>query len=273
MSAVISEDDARYAYHIVRTICSEVGPGLPGSPQERKRAAIIGNELASHLGAENVAIEEFSLAPDAFLGSLPISALFMLLAALSNISRIRFLGYGSLITLPTLILAFIVMLVMSAIQLAGAIAGNAGAVRLGTVSWVLLIFPIVPAIIFATFFNMGRKDGGTVPGAADNLSASALAVAMCRFLVKNPSYIPDNTEIRFISFGCEEAGLRGSRRYVERHLEELKRLDARLLNYETVAYPEISILTSDVNGAVRNSPEMVKCVAAAAERAGVSYNT
>ena len=104
MSAVISEDDARYAYHIVRTICSEVGPGLPGSPQERKRTAIIGNELASHLGAENVAIEEFSLAPDAFLGSLPISALFMLLAALSNISRIRFLGYGFLITLPTLIL-------------------------------------------------------------------------------------------------------------------------------------------------------------------------
>ena len=79
----------------------------------------------------------------------------------------------------------------------------------------------------------GRENGGTVPGAADNLSASALAVAMCRFLVKNPSYIPDDTEIRFISFGSEEAGLRGSRRYVERHLDELKRLDARLLNFES----------------------------------------
>jgi len=35
---------------------------------------------------------------------------------------------------------------------------------------------------------------------ADNLSASALSVAMCRFLVINPSYIPADTEIRIISF-------------------------------------------------------------------------
>ena len=110
-----------------------------------------------------------------------------------------------------------------------------------------------------------------MPGAADNLSGSALAVAMCRFLVKNPSYIPADTEIRFVSFGSEEAGLRGSRRYVKRHLDELKRLDARLLNIETVAHPEISILTSDVNGTVKNSPEMMKSVVAAAKHAGVPY--
>jgi aminopeptidase YwaD len=120
------------------------------------------------------------------------------------------------------------------------------------------------------FFNMGRKNGGTVPGAADNLSASALAVAMCRFLVYNPSYIPSDTEIRFISFGSEEAGLRGSRRYVESHLEELKRLDARLLNFETIAHPEIGIMSSDVGG-IKNCPAMVNSVAAAAERAGVPY--
>jgi putative aminopeptidase FrvX len=58
---------------------------------------------------------------------------------------------------------------------------------------------------------------------------------------------------------------------VERHLNELKRLDARLLNFETVAHPEITILTTDVNGTVKNSPEMVKSVVAAAARAGVPY--
>jgi aminopeptidase YwaD len=135
----------------------------------------------------------------------------------------------------------------------------------------MLVYPIVPSIIFAMFFTRGGKSGGIVPGAADNLSASALSVAMCRFLVKNPSYIPADTEIRFISFGSEEAGLRGSRRYVERHLDELKRMDVRMLNYETVAHPEIGILTSDVNGTVKNSPEMVKSVVAAAERAEVPY--
>jgi aminopeptidase YwaD len=115
------------------------------------------------------------------------------------------------------------------------------------------------------------KEGGTVPGAVHNLSASTLEVAMCRFLVKNSSLIPEDTEIRFISFGSEEAGLRGSRCYVARHLEELKSLDVRVLNIEMVAHPEIQILTSDVNGTVKHVPKMVKSVVRAVEYAGVPY--
>jgi hypothetical protein len=349
MPEIITTDDAQYALDIVKAICTQVGPGLPGTSQERERAAFIKKEMESYLGAGNVVVEEFSVAPGAFLGSLPISAFFTLFAALLNISVERFtgilpwvtimaalafsiiallsfffeyvsyfefvdpffkkkqsvnvigtlrrpgtinvkrllmlgghhdsalentwislLGYGFLITIPTLFIGLITMLAASIIQLTGMITGNAGIVRTGTLGWVLLVYPIVPSIIFAMFFNRGRKDGGTVPGAADNLSASALGVALCRFLVKNPSYIPADTEIRFVSFGSEEAGLRGSRRYVERHLDELKRLDARLLNFETVAHPKIAILTTDV-GSVKNSPEMVKSVVAAAERAGVPY--
>jgi hypothetical protein len=184
---------------------------------------------------------------------------------------LRFLSYGFFILSTTWLIGFITMLAMSISQLTGMITGNADIVRFGTLGWVMLAYPIVPSVIYGLFFNRGKKNGGTVPGAADNLSACALMVAMCRFLVKNPSYIPDDTEIRFISFGSEEAGYRGSRRYVERHLGELKRLDARLLNTETVAHPEITILTSEMNGTVRNSPEMVKSVVAAAEYADVPY--
>ncbi len=349
MPEIITNHDAQYAFDIVKTICAEVGPGLPGSSQERERAAILKRELESHLGAENVLVEEFTLAPGAFLGSLPIGAVFMLFAALLNSSMGRLagvlpwltaiaalafsilsivlvileyvrysefvdplfkkkqsvnvigtlrrpetesvkrllilsghhdsawentwigsLGYGFYVTVPTILIGLITMLAMSIVQLAGMIIDSADIVRIGTLHWGMLVYPIGPAVIFAMFFNRGRKNGGTVPGAADNLSASALAVAMCRFLVGNPSYIPADTEIRFISFGSEEAGLRGSRRYVERHLDELKRLDVRLLNVEMVAHPEIAILTSDVNG-VKNSPEMVVSVVAAADRAGVPY--
>jgi Peptidase family M28 len=349
MPEMITNSDAHYAFDIVKTICTKVGPGLPGSSQERKRAEMIKKELETHLGAENVTIEEFTVAPGAFLGSLPISAFFTLVAALLNISLGHFtrispwltattalafsiisvlsfifeyilyfefvdpffkkkqsvnvigkllspgtknvkrllilsghhdsalentwiglLGYGFYITIPTIFIGLITMLAMSIIQLTSLIIGNTSIIRIGTLEWTLLVYPIVPSIIFAMFFNRGRKNGGTVPGAADNLSASALTVAMCRFLVKNLSCIPADTEIRFISFGSEEAGLRGSRRYVGRHLDELKRLDARLLNFEMVAHPEIAILTSDVAG-VKNSPKMVKSVVAAAERAGVPY--
>jgi len=188
-------------------------------------------------------------------------------------TRLRYLGTIFYIFSVTFFIGFATLLVMSIIQLTGMIVDNADIVRAGTLGWALLIYPMVPAIIYGLFTIRGRKDGGKVPGAADNLSASALAVAMSRFLVKNPSWIPEDTEIRFISFGSEEAGLRGSRRYVERHLDELTRLDGRLLNIETVAHPEIRILTSERNGTVKVSPEIVKSAVAAAEGAGVPYKT
>lgn len=350
MAESITSDDACYAFDIVKTICTKVGPGLPASSQERERAAILQQEMALHLGPEHVATEEFTLAPWAFVSAYPIGALLLLLAALLNVflgritgiplwlttsvaltlsiaapllfvlefilgvelvdpffkqkpslnvigtlrppgtasvkrllilsghhdsapenTWLRFLGYGFFFLSATWLIALFTMLGMSAIQFLGVISGNAGLVRFGTMSWVMLAYPILPAAVFGLFFNRGRKGGGTVPGAADNLSASALVVAMCRFLARNPAYVPDDTEIRFVSFGSEEAGYRGSRRYVERHLDELKRLDTQLLNIETVAYPEITVFTSDTNGFVKNSPDMVQSVATAAARAGVPF--
>jgi hypothetical protein len=92
MPEMVTNRDAQYAFDIIRTICTQVGPGLPGSPQERERAAIIQRELESHLGAGNVAVEEFTLAPWAFLSAYPLNALFLLVAALLNISIGRFTG-------------------------------------------------------------------------------------------------------------------------------------------------------------------------------------
>jgi hypothetical protein len=343
-----TRDDANYAIDLVRTICDEVGPGLAGSPQERARGALIAKELRSHLGAPNVAVEEFTLAPGAFMGSLPIAAVLMIGAAVFNIAGghlggaslwvlslsaaaaslasvvlvclefvlyrevidpllrkkqstnvvgtlrrpgteivkrvlvlsghhdsaleiewIGFLGYAFFAAAVSAILGLVAVFAMSVTQLMGTALGSADLVRTGTVGWGLLCYPIGPSIVFAFFFNRRARDGGTVPGAADNLSACALAVAMCRFLVRNPSYIPPDTEIRFISFGSEEAGLRGSRRYVARHFQELKRLDARLLNSEIIVHPEITILSSDIFGSAKNSRVMIRSVVAAAERAGV----
>ncbi|MGW8226822.1 MAG: M28 family metallopeptidase [Anaerolineales bacterium] len=350
MSEEITSQDAQYALDIVKKVCAEVGPGLPGTPQERERAEMIKKELEVHIGADKVVLEDFVLAPGAFLDSQLISTLCMMIAVLLNISMgwfanlppwvtatlalvfslsavllfifefvigfevvdrffkkkesvnvigtirnaepqnvqrllllsghhdsameftwLRFTGYGFFILLATWVIGLLAVLVMSIIQLTGAVVGNEDLVRHGTLRWALLVYPLLPAIICAMFFTRGRKNGGIVPGAADNLSACGLVVAMCRFLVQNPSRIPADTEIRFITFGSEEAGVRGSRRYVQRHLEELQRLDARLLNFETIVDPEIAILTSEVNGTVKNSPAMVNSLVAAAQRAGVPY--
>lgn len=349
MAEEITTQDAQYALNLVKRICDEVGPGLPGTPQERGRAEIIKSELETHLGIENVSMEEFNLAPGAFMSTYP-GVICMLIAILLNLSvGHRAGGSPSIISTVALIfsiippllfilefylslevidslfpkkqsinvigtlrkpetkqvkqllilsghhdsalentwlslngylfyflsaifvIGMITLVMFCLIQLVGVLFRNDALVSAGTLDWVWLVFPIGPAIIYATFLNRGRKNGGIVPGAADNLSACASVVAMSRFLVRNPDYIPEDTEIRFITFGSEEAGLRGSRRYVKHHLEELIRLDARHLNFEIVAYPEISILSTDVNGTVKNSPEMVKSVVAAAQRAEVPY--
>jgi hypothetical protein len=350
MVEIITANDAQYALELVKAICTQVGPGIPGSAQERERAAMIYRELEAHLGAGNVTLEEFSLAPRAFLGAQLISTAFMLAAAVLNISMggltgvsawlaaaaavvlsgisvllfifefvlgfevvdrffnqkqsvnvigklrkpgtqdvkrmlilsghhdsaleftwLRYTGYGYFILTITWMMALIMVLGMCLIQLAGVVSGEAGIVRTGSLGWVVLVYPIAPAVMYALFFARGWKNGGVVPGAADNLSACGLVAAMCRFLVKNPAYIPEDTEVRFITFGSEEAGVRGSRRYVRRHLDELRRLDARMINYETIAHPQVAILTSETNGTVKNSAEMVMSVAAEAERAGVPY--
>ena len=98
MPAIISNDDADHAYEIVKRICTRVGPGLPGSSQERERARIIKQELELHLGAGNVAIEEFTFAPGAFLGAQRLSAIFMVISALLNYSTGRTSGASPWLT-------------------------------------------------------------------------------------------------------------------------------------------------------------------------------
>ena len=249
MPGTITDEDAQYALDIVKRICEEVGPGITASPQERERAEIIKNELASHLGTENVAVEDFTLAPEAFLSPFP-GVPFMILAVLLNLATgfvtgfwpwvtsiaalvfailtpalfilefiysrelidplfpkkqsinvigrlrkpgtqnvkrllilsghhdsapentwLRFLGYGFFLLSITCFIGMATLVVMSLIQVTGVILGNAGVVRAGTLGWVLLVYPIVPAIFYVAFATRGKKGGGNVPGAMDNLSA------------------------------------------------------------------------------------------------------
>ncbi len=125
--------------------------------------------------------------------------------------------------------------------------------------------------ISAFFFIGSSKNGGTVPGAADNLSGCAIALGVGRVLMRHPELVPPDTEIRMITFGAEEAGTRGSLRYVQQHLEELKRLDTLVCNVDTVVHPKQIIFTTDGNSFVRNAPEVYNGLARAAETAGVPY--
>ncbi len=116
------------------------------------------------------------------------------------------------------------------------------------------------------------RDGGRVPGAIDNLTSSCMAVALAHILAKYPQFIPPETEIRVLSFGAEEANMRGASAYARAHLAELRAKDAVLINMESIASPHISILTSDNNGFTKNDPGLVHAVDHAAASAGVPHD-
>ncbi len=135
-------------------------------------------------------------------------------------------------------------------------------------SWTLFPF----AIVVAVFFAESGKDGGKVPGASDNLAAVSIVLAIGRILKRHPELVPASTEIRLVSFGCEEAGERGSMAYARRHLAELHSADAVVINFESICRPHMSIFTSDRNNMVRNDPGLVASVAGAAKATGVPHD-
>jgi Zn-dependent M28 family amino/carboxypeptidase len=59
-----------------------------------------------------------------------------------------------------------------------------------------------------------------------------------RFLAKDKKLgekFPKKTQVRLISFAGEEAGLRGAKRYLKRHKEQLKRNNVKMVNMDSIA--------------------------------------
>ena len=111
--------------------------------------------------------------------------------------------------------------------------------------------------------GMIRRDA--VPGANDNLSAVATAWEVARRLAQAP---PQHVEVRVVSFGSEEAAIKGSREFVFRHHEELR--DAVLVNLESLGQSgRLFVLTGEVLAGTRHSDRAVRLVEDAARDAGI----
>jgi len=130
--------------------------------------------------------------------------------------------------------------------------------------WFLIIGGI--PLITLLFFTSPGERANKVPGAVDNLSAVAVVLGLGRYLKKNKDIIPKNTEIRLISFGCEEAFLRGAFRYVAAHSDELKEHDAVCINLEMIQNKEkIIVLNFEPTTRTHHSEELVQKVCRVAE--------
>jgi hypothetical protein len=49
MPKIIAENDAHFAFEIVKAICADVGPGLPGSSQRNGNGCCLDDAIRSRL--------------------------------------------------------------------------------------------------------------------------------------------------------------------------------------------------------------------------------
>ena len=135
---------------------------------------------------------------------------------------------------------------------------------------IILLIVGMPCFITLFFFVPRGDKGNVVPGSVDNLSSCSVVVGLSRYLKNHGDIIPANTEIRLISFGCEEAGLRGAYRYAAAHLDELKKYDAMVVNMDGLDTPDkFKVIEFEPTTRTWHSEEVVQKLLNAAKSAGI----
>jgi hypothetical protein len=145
---------------------------------------------------------------------------------------LRYLNVGYVIIIFLGLSIMFIWIILSVIILILIII-NLGYILFYNFIFILFILGL-PAFIGLFFFVSSGEKANKVPGANDNLSAVAVLLGLGKYLQSNKNIINENTEIRIISFGCEEAGLRGAYRYVASHFEELKRYNVEVINMDII---------------------------------------
>ncbi len=109
-------------------------------------------------------------------------------------------------------------------------------------TYIWWIFVIITPILIV-FYDMHGEN--VVDGASDNLTGVALAVEMAKVFSSTKL---KNTRLRLISFGSEEAALRGAHAYANTHKQQLIDEKAFLFNLDTIKEKKyLTIASSEIN--------------------------
>lgn len=135
---------------------------------------------------------------------------------------------------------------------------------LKVLSFIFLAY--VPLLFGFSFFINWKL---TVMGANDNLTGTIASVAVAKFMQANDIRF-ENTEVRVLSTGSEEVGLRGAKDYSKRHLEECKEIETIFCNSDTLKDLDfIAIYDRDLSSTVQNDKRVCALLKKAGETAGI----
>lgn len=315
-----------YTVREIKKICKNIGPRIAGSDKEYEAHKYIAEEMKTC--CDSVEIEDFKLAPEAFMSWVRIDGFLIILAIAFTFLKLSIVSL--ILTALALVFLFCEFLMYwefydflfpkktshNAIgvrkasgetkqriifsghvdsshewtytYLGGKIllfgVGGYGVVSMFYVliSSILIVAGVgspevqdilryiqiacIPGAIAVMFFvNFGR----TVEGANDNLTGTMASVAIMKYLEDNDIRF-ENTEVVAMAAGSEESGLRGSKAYTKRHLEELKAIPTVFIGLETFRdYDSMAIYARDMTGTVKMDPRVCALVKKAGEYAGV----
>jgi hypothetical protein len=127
----------------------------------------------------------------------------------------------------------------------------------------LIFLPFFIAMIFFSDFRT------VSPGANDNLTGTWAALSVMKYLHDTEARF-QNTEVRCLITGSEEAGLRGAKAYARRHREELKSVETIFVGLETFRDLEhLSVYNRDMSGTVRHHDGVCSLLQRAGKRCGM----
>ena len=132
----------------------------------------------------------------------------------------------------------------------------------------IAMIALSPIAVLFLFYTSWKP----VPGATDNMSGVAVVAGLGKYLEeakRNRGRFPERTEVVLLATSSEEAALRGAKRYVKRHLEELRATPTYVLNLDGIMDEKfLAVLRREFfNGAIHD-PSLVKM----AQEVAASYH-
>lgn len=134
--------------------------------------------------------------------------------------------------------------------------------------WYIMI-ALAPVLSVFAFFHTGR----VVPGAMDDMAGVSIAAGLGKYLhdaKTTGQFFPQNTEVILLAMACEEAGLRGAKRYVKQHLSELKSTPTHALIFDGICDEKhLSVITREICTSAKHDPKLVNLAIQSAAAIGV----
>lgn len=133
-----------------------------------------------------------------------------------------------------------------------------------------LVVGIILCVFFIPYFGFFFLQSYTksVPGANDNLSGCLSCMSVLKLMAENNIEF-QNTEVRVVLSGSEEAGLRGAKAYAKAHKNELSDIETVVVACDTMRdLKDMAVYDRDLSGTLKHDTQAKQLVKKAALNCG-----